>query len=235
MQMIHSANAVSMSSADLLELVNDARADAGEPKIRANVFADRIKDELDGEHYKSFVVQNLNGTQSEVFELTRDQCALVSMRESKAVRRKVLSKLNALEAKLAQQAAIPTTLSAALRLAADQAEQIEQQAQQLAIAAPKVEFVDRFVVADGLYGFRQVAKMLAAKENELSQWLIDSGIMYRLGGKLTPCAAHLNTGRFEVKAGASDAGHAFTQAKFTAKGFEWIAGKWAVRQLEIAA
>ncbi|MDV7210132.1 hypothetical protein [Azotobacter beijerinckii] len=112
---------VTMTSLELLDLVNEARADAGEPNIRANVFADRIKDELDGEHYKSFVVQNLNGTQSEVFELTSDQCMLVSMRESKAVRRKVLAKLNALASKLNQQsAATLPTYSDALRQLADQ-------------------------------------------------------------------------------------------------------------------
>ncbi len=87
-----------MSGTDLLALVNEARKEFGEAVIRANVFAERIKDELDGEHYKSFVVQNLNNTLSTVFELTRDQCMLVSMRESKAVRRKVVAKLNALEA-----------------------------------------------------------------------------------------------------------------------------------------
>ncbi|MGV6475384.1 hypothetical protein [Azotobacter vinelandii] len=82
-----------MTSTELLEIVNTAREEFGEPTLRSNVFADRIKDELDGEHYKSFVVQNLNNTESTVFELTRDQCMLVAMRESKGVRRKVLAKL----------------------------------------------------------------------------------------------------------------------------------------------
>lgn len=90
--------AATMSGTELLALVNEARKEFGEAVIRANVFAERIKDELEGEHYKSFVVQNLNNTQSTVFELTRDQCMLVSMRESKAVRRKVVAKLNALDA-----------------------------------------------------------------------------------------------------------------------------------------
>ncbi|WP_394543689.1 hypothetical protein [Azorhizophilus paspali] len=82
-----------MTSTELLEIVNAARKEFGEPTLRPNVFADRIKAELDGEHYKSFVVQNLNNTESTVFELTRDQCMLVAMRESKGVRRKVLAKL----------------------------------------------------------------------------------------------------------------------------------------------
>lgn len=229
MNITTTANAVSMSSIELLDLVNKARAQFGECDVRHSDFADRCRDELDGEYYENFVVRNSRGPATEALRMTADQCKLVAMRESKGVRRSVLARLNELEAHQAPR--IPQTMAEALRLAADQAEHIERQAKQLAIAAPKVEFVDRYVVADGLYGFRQVAKMLRAKENELSQWLVDSGVMYRLAGKLTPCAAHLDAGRFEVKAGASDAGHAFTQAKFTAKGFEWIAGKWAVRHL----
>jgi phage antirepressor YoqD-like protein len=229
MNLTTTSNVVRMTSIELLELVNTARAQSGESAVRHADFASRCRDELDGEYYENFVVQNLNSTTTEALRMTADQCKLVAMRESKGVRRAVLARLNELEAGNAH--CIPRTMAEALRLAADQAEQIEQQQAALAIAAPKVEFVDRFVVADGLYGFRQVAKMLRAKENEFSQWLVESGIMYRLAGKLTPCAAHLDTGRFEVKAGASDAGHAFTQAKFTAKGFEWVAGKWAVRQM----
>lgn len=87
-----------MSSAELLEIINSARAEAGEPGIRRNKFAEKIEDELEGEHYTKRVVQNLNKTESVIFGLTRDQCMLVSMRESKAVRRNVVARLNAIEA-----------------------------------------------------------------------------------------------------------------------------------------
>ncbi|STT07315.1 Uncharacterized phage-encoded protein [Klebsiella michiganensis] len=43
--------------------------------------------------------------------------------------------------------------------------------------------------------------------------------MYRLGGTLTPMAQHIDAGRFEVKTGTSlTSNHAFSQARFTAKG-----------------
>lgn len=87
-----------MSSAELLEIINAARAEAGEPEIRRNKFAEKIEDELEGEHYTKRVVQNLNRTESAIFDLTRDQCMLVSMRESKAVRRRVVARLNAIDA-----------------------------------------------------------------------------------------------------------------------------------------
>ncbi|HEJ5852206.1 hypothetical protein ACPTJI_32350 [Pseudomonas aeruginosa] len=88
-----------MTSTELLDLVNKAREEFGEPAVRRNVFVERCKDELEGEHYKIFVVQNLNSTESEELELTRDQCELVAMRESKGVRRAVRDRLKALEAR----------------------------------------------------------------------------------------------------------------------------------------
>lgn len=87
-----------MSSFDLLELVNSARAEFGESEVRRNDFTARCRDELDGEYYETFVVRNQRGPASEGLMLTKDQCLLVSMRESKAVRRSVVAKINALEA-----------------------------------------------------------------------------------------------------------------------------------------
>jgi anti-repressor protein len=122
---------------------------------------------------------------------------------------------------------IPTTLSGALRLAAEQAEQIEQQAQALALAAPKVEFVDRYVTADsGAKGLREVCKILKANERHFTAFLNARQIMYRLAGGLTPYAPHIDAGRFVVKTGEAN-GRAFSTAKFTPKGVEWIAGEWA--------
>lgn len=122
---------------------------------------------------------------------------------------------------------LPKSFADALRLAADQQEQIEHQREQLAIAAPKVEFVDRYVEATGLKGFRQVAKLLNAKEPKLRDFLSEYNIMYKLGGEWVPYQNHIDAGRFEVRTGASDGGHAFNQAKFTPKGVQWIAGLWA--------
>ena len=70
-----------MSSKDLLELINQVRQNFGESPVRLNDFNNRIVDELDGQHYESFVVQNLNNTQSTYFNLTIEQCTLVGMRE----------------------------------------------------------------------------------------------------------------------------------------------------------
>ena len=129
------ARNVTMTSVELLALVNKARVEFGESVVRHADFAARCRDELDGEYYETFVVQNSNNTTTEALRMTADQCKLVAMRESKGVRRAVLARLNELEAKQAPR--VPQTMAEALRLAADQAEQIEQQQAALAIAAPK--------------------------------------------------------------------------------------------------
>nr|WP_314586630.1 phage antirepressor [uncultured Pseudomonas sp.] len=91
-----------MTSTALLDLINDSRAMHGEPAVRRNDFISRCKDELEGDHYESFVVQNLNKTESEELRLSRDQCLLVAMRESKGVRRRVVEKLNAMDRPMTQ-------------------------------------------------------------------------------------------------------------------------------------
>jgi len=131
-----------------------------------------------------------------------------------------------LEAGLVPQ--VPQTMAQALRLAAEQAERLEAAQHQLAAAAPKVEFHDRYAASTGNKGFREVCKLLHANEREFREFLINTRIMYRLAGELTPMAAHIDAGRFVVKAGTSQgSGHAFNQPKFTPKGVTWIAGEWA--------
>ncbi|EIX4511052.1 phage antirepressor KilAC domain-containing protein [Escherichia coli] len=144
---------------------------------------------------------------------------LVGMRESKAVRRSVLARLKAMHG-----IQIPQTLPEALRFAAKLAEQKAELENQLAIAAPKAEFVDNYVEASGLMGFREVAKLLGIKETDFRLFLLENGIIYRLAGKMTPYSHHLDAGRFSVKTGEADNGHAFTQVKFTPKGVQWVAG-----------
>ena len=124
---------------------------------------------------------------------------------------------------------------AAARAWADAKESEQNALARIEADRPKVEFVDRFVVASGLYGFRQVAKLLKANEHEFSEFLIVAKILYRLDGKLTAYQNHVDAGRFETRTGVnSKTGQSFTQCKFTSKGVEYVAGKWMVsRQIEI--
>ncbi|MEM7918710.1 hypothetical protein Q4Q89_13100 [Morganella morganii] len=80
----------------LLSMINMARKSCGENQIRNNVLIDRVKDELDGENYKIFVVQKPNNTSSEIIEMEIKQALRVAARESKAVRRVLVDKLESM-------------------------------------------------------------------------------------------------------------------------------------------
>ncbi|SDQ68202.1 Phage antirepressor protein YoqD, KilAC domain [Pseudomonas sp. UC 17F4] len=223
-----------MSSIELRDLINDARFTAGEPKVRNDQFLSRVEDEL-GDELEG--VQKyytpVYGNQVATYSLTLDQCMLVGMRESKAVRRSVLAKLKSLEAPRVI-ATLPdfSSPAAAARAWAEQYELQQAANQALAVAAPKVEFVDRYVDATGLKGFRQTAKLLRANEARFREFLLDKKIMYRMGGEWQAYQQHIDAGRFDIKTGTTDGGHAFNQTKFTPKGVTWVAGLWAQYNLE---
>ena len=223
--LIEMSSEMTMSSLDLLEIVNNERSNAGESVHEPRKFLLKVQDELDLDETGKKFRLNSNQTESAYYDLTLDQMMLVGMRESKSVRRNVLDKLKAM-----QKPQVPQTYAAALLEAGRLAMELEQSQAQLAIAAPKAEFVDRYVESTGNLGFRQVAKLLKVKETELRDFLIGNNVMYRLGGALTPYAEHIDAGRFEVKAGMAehgDSSHAYSQAKFTPKGVEWLAGELA--------
>ena len=81
----------------LLAMVNEARKQCGEKPVRNNVFIDRIHDELEGETYKIFVGHK-NGAEIEIAEMSIKQALRVAARESKAVRRSLVDKLEDMQA-----------------------------------------------------------------------------------------------------------------------------------------
>ncbi|MGG5988405.1 hypothetical protein ACQSET_08570 [Salmonella enterica] len=81
-----------IDSQSLLAMVNEARKQCGEKPVRNNVFIERIRDELDGETYKIFVGHK-NGAEIDIAEMSIKQALRVAARESKAVRRSLVDKL----------------------------------------------------------------------------------------------------------------------------------------------
>ena len=127
---------------------------------------------------------------------------------------------------------VPQTYAQALLEAGRLAQLAEEQAQQLALAAPKVAFVDKYVQATGLFTFREVAKLLKANEARFREFLLNQKIMYRLGfgGDLTAYQNHADAGRFEVKTNTAKNGHSYKRTMFTTKGVHWVAGQWSKHQ-----
>ena len=220
-------NEVTMSSREIAELVG---------KEHKHVMRDlRVLSEQLGDMFEGVVqvwTHPQNKQQYEEYAIKRDTCITLLTGYDSVSRMKVIKRWQELES--AQKPAIPQTYAAALLEAGRLAMELEQAEAQLAIAAPKAEFVDRYVDATGTYGFRQVAKMLSVKENWFSGFLTEKGIMYRLSGKLTAHSEHIDAGRFVARAGVAKNDHAFTECRFTAKGVEWVAGEIAKHKAVVA-
>ncbi|HCB0645464.1 TPA: hypothetical protein MYL57_005562 [Klebsiella variicola subsp. variicola] len=121
-----------IDSQSLLEMVNQARKQCGEKPVRNNVFIERIRDELEGETYKIFVGHK-NGAEIEIAEMSIKQALRVAARESKAVRRSLVDKLEDMQA-----IQVPTKSTSGLteyRLA--KAEQLKAQALEKNIASAR--------------------------------------------------------------------------------------------------
>lgn len=122
---------------------------------------------------------------------------------------------------------IPQTLSEALRLAADQAEQIERQNLLLEQQRPKVEFVQRYVEAGTTKSLRETAKILKMPERTMIDCLVGDGLLFRQSGNLLPYQKYHVKGLFDVKTGTTEYGHNYTQTRVTSKGIEYIASRYA--------
>jgi phage antirepressor YoqD-like protein len=217
--LINVTSALTMSSREIADLVESRHDDV---KRSIERLAERSIIQLPP---LADVKNHLNQTVSVYLVNKRDSYVVVAQLSPEFTAR-LVDRWQELEQ--TQQIPLPQSLPDALRLAADLAEQKQKLTAELAAAAPKVEFVDRYCTASGSMSFRQVAKLLGVKEPEFRLFLIDNNIMYRLAGTLTPHHQHIDLGRFEVKTGTSSAtNHAFSQARFTAKGIKWIGGLWA--------
>ncbi|EFN4444714.1 phage antirepressor Ant [Escherichia coli] len=217
-----------IDSLTLLKMVNEARKLCGEPEVRNNKFIEKILDELDGEHYTKSVVEKMNKTSMLVITMTFKQALRVAARESKAVRRSLIDKLEELQQTNSPAPSIPQTLPEALRLAAELAEQKMQLEQQLVAAAPKVDFADRVSVANGIL-IGNFAKVVGLKQNALFSWLRQNGILMAFGArKNVPRQQYINAGYFTVKEVVLDDENGYQirlTPQLTGKGQQWLTRK----------
>lgn len=211
---------VSMSSREVADLTGKRHPDV---KRDIETMLDQLSE--DASRFAHIYLDTMNRQQTE-YLLDREHVECLLAGYSAILRMKVIRRLRELEDQ--QQHQVPQSFPEALRLAAELAEEKQKLESQLAIAAPKAEFVDRYVEASGSLTFRQVCKLLKAKEPDFRLFLFEHHIMYRLSGAFTPYQQHIDAGRFEVKTGTNQFNnHAFSQSRFTAKGVKWVAGLWA--------
>ena len=137
-----------------------------------------------------------NGNKYTEYLLSKRDSLILVAQNSPEFTARIVDRWQELESKKFQ---IPQNFAEALRLAADQQETIQKQAEQIEAQKPAVLFVEHYVHSTGNMGFRQVAKLLRIKENDFRAFLQDNQIMYKLGQEWVAYAPHIAAGRFGLK------------------------------------
>lgn len=171
--LIAMSSEMTMSSLDLLDIVNNERSNAGESVHEPRKFLLKVQDELDLDETGKKFRLNSNQTESAYYDLTLDQMMLVGMRESKSVRRNVLDKLKSMK-----KPQVPQTYAAALLEAGRLAMELEQSHAQLAIAAPKADVFDRVMEREALLNATQVAQQIGMSAIKMNRKLDELGGVY---------------------------------------------------------
>lgn len=127
---------------------------------------------------------------------------------------------------------LPQTMGEALRLAADQADIINEQAAKIEQDAPKVEFVEKYMGSSGLRGFRDAAKSLGFKPKAFTDQLKADRFVYYLDSALSASQRYIDQGLFKQIEGLGPNGHDYKQTKITTKGMNYFANRYATELSE---
>lgn len=104
----------------------------------------------------------------------------------------------------------------------------------LAAQAPKAEFYDAFVEADGLYNLQNAGRALHLPPNKFISWLKTFALFYQ-GGALVPYRQFIERGQFEVRTVRVGEDKAKFQTFVTPKGLAALHARWQREHAEEAA
>lgn len=212
------SNVLTMNSREIADLV-ESRHDSVKRTI------ERLQDKGLIQLTPMVEVKNHLGQVVTEYQLIKRDSYVVVAQLSPEFTARLVDRWQELENK--QMPQIPQTLSEALRLAADQAEQIERQNLLIEQQRPKVEFVQRYVEVGTTKSLRETAKILRVPERAMIDCLVDDGLLFRQSGNLLPYQKYHVKGLFDVKTGTTEYGHNYTQTRVTSKGIEYIASRYA--------
>ncbi|AUR95310.1 Rha family regulatory protein [Vibrio phage 1.205.O._10N.222.51.A7] len=156
---------------------------------------------------------NHRGNDYKYYELNKRDSLVVVARLSPEFTAAVVDRWQYLEEK--QKPQLPKSFAEALQLAADQARQLE-------LAAPKIDFHDKLVNDAATFSLRDAAKKIQQRPNKFSQWLRDEG--YLCQNNLAK-QQYINQGLFKTHTGTSRDEFQFNQARMTSKGLSYFTKK----------
>jgi phage antirepressor YoqD-like protein len=195
-----------ITSLDLKKQINLFRGQEGNrTQLKHSDLLKVIRDEFEEEIGMGKISYTLykhpqNGQEYPMFELTLSQAKQVLVRESKFVRKAVISYIEKLEKTLMNnQPNLPQTYKEALKELLIQVEENERLQLENKDMKPKAEYFDEIVDRGGLTNFRGTAKLLGVSEKAFIFFLIDKKYIYRdQKGTLKPVAKYVGT-FFELK------------------------------------
>lgn len=181
--------------------------------------------EFGGVRFEIEPFETSGGTQTRhIALLNEEQANLLGtyMRNSDKVRKFKIELVREFTAMKHGSFGIPRTMAEALRLAADQCEQIEAQQLKIKHDAPKVELVDNFLATEngktGSLVARELAKEFVIGRNRLYDFLVEHGIF---NAQLQPKQEQVEAGRFYMQPSTyktTEGVLSSASVRFTAKG-----------------
>ena len=187
-----------------------------------------------GEGY--YTHPNTGNQQHREYRLTKMQTFDLMTGYSAELRIKVNRRWAELEAKEQAHQQIPQSFSEALRLAAEQAEKIEEQQKQLQAQAPKVLFAETVIGSQSSCLIGELAKLITQKgyeigEKRLFKWLRENHYLGTRGEYYNiPNQQYIEQGLFELKKGTRSGNggvmHTTITPKVTGKGQVYFVNKF---------
>ena len=167
---------------------------------------------LDKLNFERIYFDSMNRRQGE-YMLDRDHTDCLLTGYSAKARMKVIRRWKELE--ISSAPILPQSFAQALQLAADQAAQLE-------LKAPKVEFHDKIVNDSANFSLRDAAKKIQQRPNKFAAWLRSEG--YLCMDNMAK-QQYINQGLFKTHTGSNNDDFQFSQTRVTSKGMAYFTKK----------
>lgn len=163
---------------------------------------------VNGRKFALVEYKDAKGEMRPCYSLCKTECLYVATKFNDEARAKLILRWEELETKEISVAKVPTTFAEALRLAADQAEKIEEQERQLAASSkeivelsgtiatmqPKVTYVDKILASKETVTTTQIAQDYGQSAKSFNILLRNFGIQHKVGGQWILYAKYLPSG-----------------------------------------
>lgn len=181
-----------VTSLELVEQINIFRSQEGnrselQHKDLLKVIRDEFEDEIDEGKISPISYKDTMNREKPMFELTFNQARQVLVRESKFVRKHIMSYIEELEKQISL--GVPRNFKEALRLAYEQQEIIETlqleskiKDQQISELQPKASYYDFVLQCKGILAIGIIAKDYGKSAQWLNKLLHELGVQYNQSG-----------------------------------------------------